>query len=946
MAGKKILILQEFVRVEHVVQRTNGDVDLNYMGSKLGQKLKGKLKEIGINPRDITIEYIYNQVPEPKKVDFRTKRPISYIEPTLKQVKDRFDYLDELITREKYDMVIPTGKLGCKYLLGEVSITKLRGVPNQKEITTETASHTTWVFPMYSMEFITVKPNNEILYDADLSILKKYIDEGDEAFTPSEVSYEYVNTMERVREIFTYLKTNKPISSWDLETNTLLSDRDGAKALVISLSWEENQGVTIPIEHREHQWKPEELHELLELIKEYVADDNQLKVLQGGQYDIRFLMAVYGFKTFNKNADTKIGYYLTVSQEASKSFKLSDLAYEMTDMGGYDAPLEEWKAKYIEEYKAEHKKPPVNDIDGSNFSYEWFPLETVLTPYASGDTDCTLRIHNVLWNKYIKDNPKWVDLYINFYPRLTTTLARIEATGFMVDPEYMDLLDKEYEKEVDRLLDEIRDNPYVQDLESEHRELYEAGLEEWSKPKAERDEAVAKLRDKYKKKLKFNPNSADDKGRLFFDIIGARPPQSKDSVKESAVRKREDDLLWSDYKTDVNNMEWIAKNVPEAKELAELFLQHSKVKTLRNTFVVGMKKKISPSDGAIHGGFNSTGTETSRLSSNSPNLQNIPRSHQDVRKFDYTYPIKRLFVSRFEGGAIAQLDYSALEMRILGLRASDPSMTKSFLADEDMHVETASNAYGKPKDSITKDERQSAKAIAFGLVYGKGVNSQAEELGLSVDETQKIIDGFFASKPAVKQFIDATHAFLEQYGYVETMQGHRRILNGVWGDKTAKSDAFRQSVNTVIQGTGAYLTNLALVLIDDYLMQYNKRSRLVATVHDSIVLDMPPEEVLEVTTVSKFIMENLPIDFLFIDWEGQKLRYPIKADAEIGTTYKDVVGFDAELFKQFKSVKGYTQYYKDLSKFEDYEASGLITKEQRDQGIEMVNDQIDYYKNL
>src|SRR5690606_36018527 len=193
--------------------------------------------------------------------------------------------------------------------------------------------------------------------------------------------------------------------------------------------------------------------------------------------------------------------------------------------------------------------------------------------------------------------------------------------------------------------------------------------------------------------------------------------------------------------------------------------------------------------------------------------------------------------------------------------------------------------------SITKDERQSAKAIAFGLVYGKGVNSQAEELGLSVDETQKIIDGFFASKPAVKQFIDATHAFLEQYGYVETMQGHRRILNGVWGDKTAKSDAFRQSVNTVIQGTGAYLTNLALVLIDDYLMQYNKRSRLVATVHDSIVLDMPPEEVLEVTTVSKFIMENLPIDFLFIDWEGQKLRYPIKADAEIGTTYKDVVGF-------------------------------------------------------
>lgn len=231
-------------------------------------------------------------------------------------------------------------------------------------------------------------------------------------------------------------------------------------------------------------------------------------------------------------------------------------------------------------------------------------------------------------------------------------------------------------------------------------------------------------------------------------------------------------------------------------------------------------------------------------------------------------------------------------------------------------------------------------------MYGKGLKAQAEELNMSETETQKIIDGFFASKPKVKEFIEYAHQFLEKHGYVETMQGHRRILNGIWGDQTSKSDALRQSVNTIIQGTGAYLTNWSVIMIDEYLTQYNKRSRLVATVHDSIVIDMPPEEVVEVTTVAKFIMENLPIDFLNIEWKGETIRYPIKADAEIGTSYKDVVEFDAELFKQFNSVQGYTKYFKDLGKFEDYAASKLITQEQMIEGQTIVKNQIETYKDL
>lgn len=609
MSKKKILILLEYVRVDHVKEdKKTGEVTKDFIGSKMGGNLKRKLKSIGVKPADIDIEYVYDKVPEAKQLNYRTKKPVSYVDPTLKQVGARFPVIEKAIIDGEYDIVIPTGKLGCKLLLGQASITKLRGVPDKTTITQDSKEHTFWTFPMYSMEFITAKPNNEVLYDADLSTLKKYIEEGDEAFTPSDTSYQFVKTMEEVREIFAMLKREKPVSSWDLETNTLKASNKGAKSLVISLSWKETQGVTIPMEHKDFTWEPEELKELLGLIADYVADPNQIKVLQNGQYDIRFLMTVYDIVDFEKNVDTKIMYYLMVSQEASKSFKLTDLAYEMTDMGGYDKPLEDWKDNYIKEYKKENKKVPCNEVDGSNFSYEWFPLEEVLAPYASGDTDCTLRIFNVLWEKTV-ENPKWVDLILNFYPRLTVTLARMESNGMNADQEYMAELDKEYEKEEERLVGLIREDANVQIIEEEKQKLYELGLAEMAKKPAERDKEVAKLKSKYKGKTSFNPNSPDDKGRLLFDVLGARPPASKETVKDKMVRKKEDDLVWSDYKTDKNNVAWVKEHMPEHEYLMDLFTRYSSVKTLRSTFVVGLSKAISNKDDAVHGSFNSTGTD-------------------------------------------------------------------------------------------------------------------------------------------------------------------------------------------------------------------------------------------------------------------------------------------------------------------------------------------------
>ena len=327
-------------------------------------------------------------------------------------------------------------------------------------------------------------------------------------------------------------------------------------------------------------------------------------------------------------------------------------------------------------------------------------------------------------------------------------------------------------------------------------------------------------------------------------------------------------------------------------------------------------------------------------------MQNIPSTHQKVDKFDYKYPIKRLFTTRFEGGVVLQADYSALEMRILGLRASDPGMTEAFLEGKDIHKNTASIMQGKPEDTISSDEREDAKTIAFGLIYGKQTFSLANDMGVTPDEAEVLVNKFFAGKPAVRGFIEYAHEFLEKNGYVETMNGHRRILRDVWGNKMAKSEALRQSVNTIIQGTGAYLTNYSVALIYEYLKEYNKKSMLVATVHDSIVVDVHPDEIEEVTQVVKYIMENVPAEFLYTNLNGQRVRYPIEADIEIGHNYNDLVDYDPEEYKTFKTPEGYIKYHRDIKLLIDHKESGKITEEQLDEAIQIIENQKAHYQHM
>lgn len=177
------------------------------------------------------------------------------------------------------------------------------------------------------------------------------------------------------------------------------------------------------------------------------------------------------------------------------------------------------------------------------------------------------------------------------------------------------------------------------------------------------------------------------------------------------------------------------------------------------------------------------------------------------------------------------------------------------------------------------------------------------------------------------------------------MQGHRRLIREVFSsDKQKVNEALRQSVNTIIQGTGAYFTNLAMVYLDEIIEAKGLRSKIVISVHDSIVLDCPMEEAELMADLGKWVMENLPIEWSFIDYKGEHLRYPIKADVEIGRDYGTLVDYDKEELSEYNSVDGYVKYHKDKAKLADYFNNGFLEEENYEQALQVIENNLPTYK--
>lgn len=351
----------------------------------------------------------------------------------------------------------------------------------------------------------------------------------------------------------------------------------------------------------------------------------------------------------------------------------------------------------------------------------------------------------------------------------------------------------------------------------------------------------------------FNINSPKQLGEVLFEKLGL--PHGKKTK--------------TGYSTNAEVLEGLRSFSPIIDEV----LQYRQLAKLKSTYAEGLAKVISPVDGRIHTTFRQTLTQTGRLSSVEPNLQNIP-----VRT-DAGRELRKFFVAD-EGKVLIDADYSQIELRVLAHISGDEALINAFRDNEDIHTITASQVFGVSPQMVTSEMRKSAKAVNFGIVYGISDYSLSVDIGVTKKEAGDYIGGYFAKYPKVREYMDRTIENAKRDGYVETLMGRRRYIPELHSaKKPLVRFGERVAMNTPIQGTAADIIKKAMVDVYDALAEGNYKSKLILQVHDELLIEAPEEEADEVYKMLIKRMEN-----------AFPLSVPLDVDAHVGKSWYDAKG--------------------------------------------------------
>jgi DNA polymerase-1 len=329
--------------------------------------------------------------------------------------------------------------------------------------------------------------------------------------------------------------------------------------------------------------------------------------------------------------------------------------------------------------------------------------------------------------------------------------------------------------------------------------------------------------------------------------------------------------------TDADVLEQLADAHPLPKKIVE-YRQYSK---LKSTYVDALPTMIHPETGRVHTSFNQVVAATGRLSSSDPNLQNIPIRTDEGRE------IRSAFIAGEPGWKLLAADYSQIELRILAHYSEDASMSAAFDRDEDIHTLVASQVFGVPLEEVTSAQRRSAKAVNFGVIYGQSPFGLAKGLGISQDEAAKFIDGYFATYRGVAEFMVETLDECRRRGYISTILGRRRAIQGVrpvdqlslLTDRPSRRPLTlpeRTAVNSVIQGSAADMIKLAMLAIHRRLKKEKSPARMLLQIHDELVFEAPDAEIEGLAKLVREEMQNV-----------MQLRVPLKVDAKTGLNWEE-----------------------------------------------------------
>ena len=297
-------------------------------------------------------------------------------------------------------------------------------------------------------------------------------------------------------------------------------------------------------------------------------------------------------------------------------------------------------------------------------------------------------------------------------------------------------------------------------------------------------------------------------------------------------------------------------------------LEYRTLKKLLSTYVDALPLLVEPTTGRIHTSYNQAVTATGRLSSTNPNLQNIPIRDAIGR------PIREAFIPA-EGMLLMSADYSQVELRVMAHLSGDKALCDAFLADEDIHSATAAKIFKRPIDEVTQEERRRAKTANFGIIYGISVFGLSQRLSIPRAEAKELIEGYFASYPDVKRYMDESIATARERGFCTTIFGRRRYLADIASrNATVRGLAERNAINAPIQGSAADIMKLAMVRIAKAMHEERLGSAMIMQVHDEVVLEVVPAERERVEQLVREAME-----------QAVSMRIPLKADCGVGANW-------------------------------------------------------------
>lgn len=436
------------------------------------------------------------------------------------------------------------------------------------------------------------------------------------------------------------------------------------------------------------------------------------------------------------------------------------------------------------------------------------PAESI-KDYAAEDADVTLQLAEIFQPELEKQGTKSV--LENIEIPLIEVLANMEWEGIRVDKDFLNAYSVELGKELEII-----------------------------------EEKITELAGE-----KFNLDSPKQLGVILFEKLKITTEMKK--TKTGQYSTGED----------------VLQRYLHTHEIVPLILDYRELRKLKSTYIDSLPNMINPITGRVHTNFMQAVAATGRLSSNQPNLQNIPIRTSRGKE------IRKAFVARDENHVLVSADYSQVELRIIAALSGDKNMIDAFQQGEDIHKATASKVFNVPLEEVTKDMRSKAKAVNFGIIYGQGPFGLAQQLGISRTEAKNIIEAYYEQFAALKTYQHNAVENCRAKGFVETVLGRRRFLPDInSANAVTRSFAERNAVNAPIQGSAADIIKMAMVKIQSALKDAKLKTRMVLQVHDELLFDTPKEEIQVVFELVKHEMEN-----------AVKLAVPLEVEIQAGNNW-------------------------------------------------------------